>query len=190
METELEQFRKKRSEFLELRLNLVKDGPDTLSKIIYYNTNIAVAVFGGISIALAFLHGKELMPSLNITMSIFVSLVGVLIASMIINSVQNAKKSAMKSEVELKVILTMLDAKIITDNSMISINKDVNDNISKACQKHKELLLSNNESQLKTAGWLIIIIEVIRVFMVICLAYPLMALWFLICCPDVFKYIW
>ena len=168
------------AEYLKMRLDLVSSAPEFLADIINKNTSLAVAVFGGISVALVFLHGNQLSTLMNIIMSMFTSVVGIMIAYMIINAVDAAKINAVAAKIETGAILDLLGG--IPNKAIQQI---IESRVNSFTKENKEKLGNK-----RPADWLRDIVAFIRVSLFVYLAYSIYALTILIICPEAIKFIW
>lgn len=170
-----------KKEYIEERLKRIAGIPEALEKSRLENISLAVAVFGGLVVAIVFLHTSIINPILAVLLSMLASFVGILLSLMFLTE---------KKVMHLGIITTRCE----TDVLLEELNRDYTNTIDQKIQYHykKEIDKEPRKYGLdcRALDYHNIILGLLKWVMTLYLGYLILVLVSIMLCPTLFKTIW
>jgi hypothetical protein len=168
-------------EYYIKRLDMVSQIPYEIDKFLLNITSITIAIFGGIGIALVYLHTNFVSELIELLASLAITIIGIYASLIILSLVNQSRLNSIISQKELNMILGKLNK-----SQSDSLNNDIITERSAIYDKYIDKL----NPKLTAARLLASVICFIRWLMIGYTAYILFALFLLIYCPELFKIVW
>lgn len=168
-------------EYYLKRLDMAYEKTKTIEKKYMNTTSTTIAIFGGIGIALVYLHTDIVSDFIKIIASLLISVIGIYASSIFLMLVNSAQLNETVAYKEVDFIL-----KALNESYSKKLNFEINDK-----RKSLQNKFVDRMNQKKHAAALIVdTLCLIRWLMIIYATYSAFALMLSIYCPEAIKIIW